>query len=63
MEADLLQLPWKLVEASMEVDGSRWKLSWRWMKLTNQVISVANSVEANESTSSSMEVGGIFLES
>ena len=23
------QLPWKLVEASIEVDESRWKLSWK----------------------------------
>ena len=49
MEAGLLTS----MGASMGVDVSRWKLSWKQMKLLNE----ATSMEANESKLASMEVG------
>ena len=41
---------------SMEVGGSRWKLSWKQMKLLNEATSMDISMELNGSTFTSTEI-------
>ena len=40
--------------------GSRWKFSWKQMKLLNEASSMATSIEVNGSSLTSKEFGGSF---